>query len=73
MTLYPFRGTYRLTPRARKEREIIFYAPSRSSAFDNLLRVVREEAGTDGVPGFVDPLTCQQAHARGVPLYVENA
>jgi hypothetical protein len=71
MTLFPFSGTYKTTPRARKIREIIFYAASRATAFDNLLRVVAEETHGAGIPCFVDALTCEQAHQRGVPFCSE--
>ena len=66
---YPYRGTYRMSPRARTQREIVFFAASQAAAFQNLVRVTREESYGEGVPGFVDALTCQEAHERGVPFH----
>jgi hypothetical protein len=68
MTCYPWRGTYKKSRRARKEHEIVFYALNRSEAFAYLLRVTERETFGDGVPGFVDALTCEEAHARQIPF-----
>ena len=67
MTIFPYRATYKASPRARKSTEIVFFAPTRMAAFNYLCSVVRRET-IEGVPGFVDALTCEEAHARGVPF-----
>lgn len=68
--LFPFSGTYKMTPRARTERRIVFFAPTRAAAFQNFLRVTNEESFGKGVPCFVDALTCEQAAREGVPFSV---
>lgn len=68
LPLFPFRGTYRLTPRSRKERVILFYAPNRGAAFQNLVRVTDEESHGKGVPGYVDPMTCEEAYSHHMPF-----
>lgn len=66
---FPYKGTYKMTARARKEREIVFFSPSRAAAFQNLLRVTAEESFGQGIPGTVEALTCEEAARRGVPFF----
>lgn len=73
MTRYPYRGTFKLSPRARKIQAIAFYATDRASAFQNLLRVTDEESYGKGVPFTVEPMTCEEAHQCQMPIAVEES